>query len=177
MRPTEEASATVAPIDTGNTAPKLDETFFDAEGNPHNLEEALNHGPVLLGIYKSSCQASKSIFPILERIYQRHKDQGLTVYGISQDSPNVTRSFARRYGITFPILIEGETYPISRRFDIFATPTLYFIRSDHTVISSFMGFFREQVIDFANLIATELGTPTSPIIAEDETDIPLFVPG
>jgi peroxiredoxin len=177
MRRAQEASATVAPIDTGNTAPNLDETFLDAEGNPHSIGEALKRGPVLLGIYKSSCQASKSIFPILERMYQRHQDQGLTVFGISQDSPNVTRSFARRYGVTFPLLIEGESYPISRRFDIFATPTLYFIGSDGIVISSIMGFFREQVVEFANLIAGELGVPPSPIIADTETDIPLFVPG
>jgi peroxiredoxin len=167
----------VAPIDTGNTAPKLDETFADAEGNPHNIEESLKRGPILLAIYKSSCQASKTIFPIVERIYQRHRDQGFTVYGVSQDSPNVTRSFARRYGVTFPLLVEGDTYPISRRFDIFATPTLYVIRPDGVVLSSIMGFFREQVNEFATLIATELGAPPEPIIAENETDIPLFVPG
>ncbi len=173
----QEAPTTVAPIDTGNTAPKLDEPFLDAEGNPHTIEAALKRGPVLLGIYKSSCQASKTIFPILERIYLRHNDRGLTVYGVSQDSPNITRSFARRYGITFPLLVEGDGYPISRRFDIFATPTLYFIRPDGVVVSSIMGFFREQVNEFANLIATELGAPAEPIIAEDETDVPLFVPG
>jgi peroxiredoxin len=167
----------VAPIDTGNTAPNLDETFPDADGNPYRIEEALKRGPVLLAIYKSSCQASKTIFPIIERIYQRHQDQGFTVYGVSQDSPNVTRSFARRYGVTFPLLVEGDAYPISRRFDIFATPTLYFIRPDGIVLSSIMGFFREQVIEFATLIATELGAPPEPIVAENETDIPLFVPG
>src|SRR5262245_61696264 len=118
----------VAPIDTGNHAPALTDPIPDADGAPRSIAEALRGGPVLLGIYKSSCQASKTIFPILERLHQRDRDRGLTVFGISQDSPNVTRSFARRYGITFPLLIEGDDYPVSRAFDIFATPTVYLVR-------------------------------------------------
>jgi peroxiredoxin len=167
----------LAPIDTGNTAPKFDESFLDANGTPYSIEEALKHGPLVLGIYKSSCQASKTMFPILERLHQRYGDRGLTVYGVSQDSLNVTRSFARRYGITFPLLIEGEGYPISRAFDIFATPTVYLIRPNGVVLSSIMGFFRDQVNEFANLVAAEIGAPPEPVIAEDESEIPLFVPG
>jgi peroxiredoxin len=167
----------VAPIDTGNHAPDLNLPIADADGAIHNIADALQHGPVLLGIYKSSCQASKTMFPILERFHERYHDRGLTVYGISQDSPNVTRSFARRYGITFPLLVEGNDYPISRRFDIFATPTLYLIRPDGTVASSIMGFFRQQVNEFAATVAAEVGALPEPIIAEDESEIPLFVPG
>jgi peroxiredoxin len=167
----------MAPIDAGEAAPDFPEPILDAEGTAHDLAAALAHGPVLLAIYKSSCQASKTIFPILERIYQRYRDCGLSVFGVSQDSPNVTRSFARRYGVTFPLLVEGDGYPISRKFDIFATPTVYLIRSDGTVVSTIMGFFKEQVNEFASGVAAELGQPAAPIIADDETEIPLFVPG
>jgi peroxiredoxin len=172
-----EASSKVTSIDTSSVAPELDEPFVDAEGATHNIADALQRGPVLLGIYKSSCQASKTMFPILERIHQRYSDRGLTVYGVSQDSPNVTRSFARRAGITFPMLIEGDDFSISNRFNIFATPTVYLIRPDGTIASSIMGFFRDQVNEFAGTVAAELGAPPEPIIAEDESDIPLFVPG
>jgi len=167
----------LAPIDTGNIAPKVDEPFLDANGTPHSIEHALKRGPLVLGIYKSSCQASKTMFPILERLHQRYADRGLIVYGVSQDSPNVTQSFARRYGITFPILVEGEGYPISRGFDIFATPTVYLIRPDGVILSSIMGFLRDQVNEFSNLVAAELGAPPEPVIAENESEIPLFVPG
>jgi peroxiredoxin len=172
-----ETTTKVAPIDTGNHAPALTDPIPDADGTPRRIADALRDGPVLLGIYKSSCQASKTIFPILERLHQRDGARGLTVYGISQDSPNVTRSFARRYGITFPLLVEGEAYPVSRAFDIFATPTVYLVRPDGTVASSIMGFFRDQVNEFAATVANELGVPPEPIIAEDETEVPLFVPG
>jgi peroxiredoxin len=167
----------VTPLDAGDQAPDLNISIPDAGGETRMIADALRRGPVLLGIFKSSCQASKSMFPILERVYQRYHDHGLTVYGVSQDSPTVTRSFARRYGITFPLLVEGDNYPVSRRFDIFATPTVYLIRPDGTVVSSIMGFFREQVNDYARTIAAEVGATPEPIIGDDETEIPLFVPG
>lgn len=167
----------MAPIDPGDKAPDLNLPIPDADGVPRDIAEALQHGPVLLGIYKSSCQASKTMLPILERFYQRYHVSGLAVYGVSQDSPNVTRSFARRYGISFPLLIEGDEYPISRRLDIFATPTVYLIRPDGAVVSSIMGFFRDQINEFAITVASEIGVPPEPIIAADESEIPLFVPG
>jgi peroxiredoxin len=167
----------VAPIDTGDVAPDFPEPIPDAEGAPRDVAAAVRSGPVLLGIYKSSCQASKTIFPILERLHQRYAGRGLAVFGIAQDSPNVTRSFARRYGITFPLLIEGDDYPVSRRFDIFATPTVFLIQQGGAVASSIMGFFREQVNEFAGSVAAAVGQPPEPIIGDDETDVPLFVPG
>ena len=69
---------------------------------------ALAKGPVLIGIYKSSCQASKAMFPFLQRLADRYGDKGLSVFGIAQDSANITRSFARRLDLTFPILVEGR---------------------------------------------------------------------
>ena len=167
----------MAPLDTGALAPALDAEISDAEGRPHRISAALQRGPVLLGIYKSSCAASKTMFPILERLHQRYGPVGLTVLGVAQDSANITRSFARRYGITFPLLVEGEAYPISRLFDIFATPTVYLIRPDGRIVFSAMGFFREQVNQLGEAIAAEFGLPPEPVVRDEERDIPFFVPG
>src|SRR5688572_29503599 len=94
------------------TSPPLDLTFPDSEGGEHSIQVALTTGPVLLGIYKSSCAASKVMLPMLQRIQWAHETDGLTTFGVAQDSPNITRSFARRYGIDVPILIEGSEYPL-----------------------------------------------------------------
>ena len=79
----------------GQKAPFPDGEFNDAEGQAHELSRAPGDGPLLLGIYKSSCASSKQMFPFLERLHQRHSGDGLTVLGISQGSANSTRSFAR----------------------------------------------------------------------------------
>ena len=95
-------------IEQGQQAPLPSAEFNDAEGQAHDLKHIAANGPLLMGIYKSSCASSKQMFPFLERLNARHSADGLTVLGISQDSANITRSFARRYGITFPLLLEGD---------------------------------------------------------------------
>ena len=109
-------------IEQGQQAPLPDQDFADAEGADHNLKGLLESGPLLLGIYKSSCASSKQMFPFLERLNERYAGDGLTVRGVAQDSANITRSFARRYGISFPMLLDEGDYPISRAFDIIGHP-------------------------------------------------------
>lgn len=167
----------MAPIEAEQPAPVIDIELRDAEGAVRTIDGALSAGPVVLGIYKSSCQGSKAMFPMLERLHKRYSDKGLTVLGVAQDSANVTRSFARRYGITFPIIIDPDNYTISRAFDIFATPTVFLIRPDGTVAATIMGFFKEQVNQFAASVAEALGLPDEPLTSEEETDVPMFVPG
>lgn len=167
----------MAAIAAGETAPVLNESLAAADGADHNLAEAMARGPVLLAIYKSSCQASKTFFPFLERLHQRHAAAGLTVFGVSQDSANVTRSFARRYGVTFPILIEPAGYPVSHAFDIVATPTVYLIRSDGTVAATTMGYFKGPVNEFGAAVAAAVGAEATPLVTDADAGVPVFVPG
>ena len=162
---------------TGEHAPIPETSFTDAEGIEQDLSQLLASGPLLVGIYKSSCASSKQMFPFLERIYQRHKDRGLQVIGVAQDSANITRSFARRYGITFPIVIEGDSYPISRGFDIAATPTVFLIARDGDVSYTTMGFMKPGIDTLANAVADALGLPHEPLVTDADGEVPMFVPG
>ena len=167
----------MAAVEVGAAAPRLDAPLADAEGRSHVVAEALRRGPVLLGIYKSSCQASKTMLPFLERLRQRYADTPLTVLGVSQDSPNITRSFARRYGLAFPILVEPEDYPVSRGFDIMATPTVYLVRPDGTVAYTTMGFFKATVDELGDAVAAALDQAPTPLVTEADAEVPMFVPG
>ena len=161
----------------GERAPLPQTSFTDAEGIEQNLSELLASGPVLLGIYKSSCASSKQMFPLLERIYQRYRDHGLRVVGVAQDSANITRSFARRYGVTFPLVIEGDDYPISQAFDIAATPTVFLITPNGDVTYTTMGFMKPGLDALGDAVADALGRPHEPLITEADGDVPMFVPG
>jgi len=161
----------------GQKAPFPDGAFDDAEGQPHDLSRAAANGPLLLGIYKSSCASSKQMFPILERLNERHRGDGLAVIGISQDSANITRSFARRYGITFPLVLEGDDYPISRAFDIMATPTVFVIEPDGNVAYVTMGFMKPALDALGDAVADALGKPHQALVTSDDADLPMFVPG
>jgi thiol-disulfide isomerase/thioredoxin len=165
------------PLEAGNMAPELDDAFPDHDGVLHTISADLQRGPVVIGLYKSSCAASKAMMPLLNRIADRYGNDGLTVYGVAQDSPNVTRSFIRRTGVSYPILVEGDDYPISRAFDIFATPTVYVIDKNGEITYTTMGFLREQVNDIAAAAAAAVGREAEPIVSANEEDIPRFVPG
>ena len=165
------------PLEAGAKAPQIETDYPDNDGEPHNLVKVLEKGPMVLGIYKSSCAASKAMMPVLNRIEDAYGEQGATVIGVAQDSPNVTKSFKRRTGTDYTILIEGDDYPISREFDIFATPTVYVIDKDGTITYTTMGFMRNQVNDIGNAVADILGVDRVEIVSDKDDEIPAFVPG
>lgn len=165
------------PLEAGNAAPPLTTPYPDQGGTEHTIAGRLKDGPVVIGLYKSSCAASKAMMPLLNRLQDRYGEHGLSVFGVGQDSANVTKSFIRRSGVEYPVLIEGEEYPLSRAFDIFATPTVYVIDKDGQITYSTMGFLRDQVNDIAAAAAAALGLDAEPIVGDDEDDIPRFVPG
>lgn len=167
-------------LQAGEPAPSILKTPFpDSEGAEWVLADLLQQGPLLIGIYKSSCGASKAMMPVLNRFVDRYGVFGLQVAGLAQDSPNVTRSFIRRSGgFDYPVLIEGDEYPVSIAFDIFATPTVYVIRQDGTIAYTTMGFLRVQMEELSRAVADVLGVAYQPIIHEEvDEEIPLFVPG
>ncbi|HET9661773.1 MAG TPA: TlpA disulfide reductase family protein [Thermomicrobiales bacterium] len=167
-------------LQAGDPAPSiLSMPYPDTDGNELVLAHLLQQGPLLIGIYKSSCGASKAMMPILNRFVDRYGVFGLQVAGVAQDSANVTRSFIRRSGgLDYPVLLEGDEYPVSIAFDIFATPTLYLIRQNGTIAYTTMGFLRVQLEEISRAVADVLGVGYQPIIHEEvDEEIPLFVPG
>lgn len=164
-------------VEQGQIAPLPDKSFSDAEGTEHDLRDLLQSGPLLIGLYKSSCASSKQMFPFLERLHERYAGQGLHVLGVSQDSENITRSFARRYGITFPILVEGSDYPISREFGIAATPTIFLVTPDERVAYTTMGFMKPALDLMGDTVADTVGAAHEPLVTAADEAVPMFVPG
>lgn len=163
------------PIEIGSQAPTF--TLSDAaEGVQYRLDDAVRRGPVVLAIYKSSCQASKTAMPVLDRLARAYPAERLTVWGIAQDSANVTRSFARRYGITFPILVDEDDYAVSRAYDIPETPTVVLIGSDGVVRWQSSGFDKAAMAELSQRVAELLGVPPVDVLAGSE-DVPERVPG
>jgi peroxiredoxin len=162
-------------VDIGKEAPAI--ALPDAaEAMVHDLADALKNGPAIIGIYKSSCQASKTMFTMLQRLRLAYPEDRLTIWGVAQDSSNVTRSFARRTGVTFPILVEGNEYPISREYGIEATPTVYLINQEGKVVWQAMGFQKPAMDELSTKIAELLGMETVDVTSGTD-DIPNWVPG
>lgn len=162
-------------IAIGDTAPAV-QLPDAAEGTEYSLADALNSGPAIIGIYKSSCEASKTMFRMLEQVRQTYQDDRLTVLGVAQDSPNVTRSFIRRIGLSFPILVEGDEYPVSKEYGIEATPTVFLIDQSGNVVWQGMGFQKDALNELSDKIAELLDDDAKDVFAGVD-DVPGWVPG
>ncbi len=112
-------------LDIGQDAP--DFTLVDAKGDSHRLADALAGGPVVLAFMKTSCGTCTLAFPYLERLHQAYPTDRWKIWGICQDPARAVESFAGQTGVTFPMLIDGDHFPVSQAYDPPATPTIFFV--------------------------------------------------
>src|SRR5689334_265566 len=110
-------------LNVGDRAPKLDLVVSDSEGIQTTLNDLANGGALLLVLLKTSCKSCKIGLPFASTLAKRLGNVPLAIVAISQDSPNVTRSFKRRYEVDLPFVIDNDPYPLSEAYEIEATPS------------------------------------------------------
>lgn len=114
------------------------------EGGEVTLSELTTAGPVLLAFFKVSCPVCQLTFPFLNRI---HSPARLPVYGISQNSPQDTRDFNRRFGITLPVLLDTEEsgFPVSNAFGISTVPTMFLVEPGGAISRVIEGWRKSDI--------------------------------
>jgi peroxiredoxin len=131
-----------AVLEAGARAPSF--RLKNLDGAMVSLEELLSRGPALLAFYKISCPVCQLTFPYLERLAG---GSGIQIVGISQDDIAATQGFNRRFGITFPTLLDqaSESYPASNAFGITNVPTLFLVEPDGHIASAVSGFSKRDL--------------------------------
>jgi peroxiredoxin len=133
-------------LTTGVKAPAF--TLDDLAGGQRSLKAILEHGPVLLALYKISCPVCQLTLPYLDRIAAGGAKSGsLQVIGISQDDERATRRFLKSYGISMPTLLDREEdeYPVSNAFGISHVPSLFLVETDGTISLTVGGFCKRDL--------------------------------
>jgi len=95
---------------TGTVAP--DFTARDVDGQTFRLSDHLGKEVVLLDFWSTFCEPCKAEFPHLGAMYQKDKARGLLVVGVSMDGPESVAdvpAFVKRYGISFPVVIDDDS--------------------------------------------------------------------
>jgi peroxiredoxin len=130
-------------LDAGDRAPDFE--LRTLSGASESLKGVLARGPALLAFFKVSCPVCQFTFPFLERIYQHGGP--VQFFGVSQDDLPATEEYNRRYGITFPTLLDeaGKGYPVSNAFGITTVPSLYLVEPDGTISWAVSGFSKQAV--------------------------------
>jgi len=149
-------------------APPFDLPTMD--GSKFSLQEALSRGPVLAIFFKVSCPTCQYALPYFERIYKTYGGKRLTIIGISQNEKPDTGAFSKKYGITFPILLDDtKTYPVSNAYGLTNVPTAFWISEDATVEISSVGWVRKEFEEMASKAASATGDAPKPVFQPIET--------
>jgi peroxiredoxin len=161
-------------IVAGNIAPGFSLKSFD--GKEYSLDTLMQRGPVVAAFFKISCPVCQFTFPFLERLNKRYGGEGVTFLGISQDDARSTKKFAQEYGLTFPILIDEEGYPVSNAYGLTNVPTIFLIHTDGSVKVSSLGFDRKDLEAIAASLAERKTIGLTPLFRPDEV-VPANKPG
>ena len=160
-------------IVTGNKAPGFSLRALD--NKEYALGKLMDRGPVVVAFFKISCPVCQFTFPFLERLYKRYGN-GAAFLGISQDDAQSTKEFAQEYGVTFPVLIDTEGYPVSNAYGLTNVPTIFLIDTDGTVKVSCTGFERNDLERIARELSEKRKIALTPLFRPDEV-IPDSKPG
>ena len=133
------ASIPAGAVEEGDPAPDFTLASIH-EGQPAISLSALAGKVVYIDFWASWCAPCLTSLPLYNDIYNRYRDQGLEVLGITVDDPiEDGLEFLADVQLDFPIPAdpEGEVMDL---YSVFGMPTSYLIDRDGTVTLVHMGF-------------------------------------
>ena len=118
----------------GQPAPNF--TLPALAGKPVTLDQ-LRGRPVVVNFWATWCEPCKQEMPALEAATKSHP--GLTVLGLDDAEPaEKVRSFVQEYGLTYPILLDGDS-AVQQEYRIIGEPTSIFVDSSGIVRAIYLG--------------------------------------
>ena len=79
--------------------------------------------------------------------YEKYQEDGFIVLSVSvKESNSDVDKFIARYGLSYPFLMDS-TGNISRDYNVYTTPTTYFVNPDGVIAGILPGVVNQQWID------------------------------
>ena len=111
---------------------------------------------VVLNFWATWCVPCAAELPHLQRIYEEYRDQGMVVLAIAMDGPESIANVgphARRYGLSFPVLLDEETRVVGVYNPKRAAPFTVLIGRDGVVAKTREGYTAGDEIEVEAEIA------------------------
>jgi peroxiredoxin len=124
----------------GPAAPKsaapLNFTLKDMNGHDVRLAD-FKGKPLIVNFWATWCGPCLLETPELIELYEKYREQGLTIVGISvDDTPAEVQKFAAAYKVTYPLLIGRDREDVATAFGLGdGIPVSVLIRYDGTVLT------------------------------------------
>lgn len=115
-------------LKAGTPAPDFQLSSLDGGGE---LSLTALRGRRVLVVFSSPhCEPCNELAPRLEKLHRKRPE--LEVVMISNGEPDENRAKAKQHGLTFPVALQ-QSWAISRRYAIFATPAAYLIDQEGVI--------------------------------------------
>jgi cytochrome c biogenesis protein CcmG/thiol:disulfide interchange protein DsbE len=110
--------------------------------------ESLRGKAVVINFWASWCDPCKKETPMLQEAYERYRDDGLVIVGIDYDDfKGDARAFAKRYGVTYPLVHDRDKSTVKRYGVVGVPETLFVDREGKLVGERVVGELEEGQLD------------------------------
>ncbi|HET6516119.1 MAG TPA: TlpA disulfide reductase family protein [Thermodesulfovibrionales bacterium] len=116
-------------------------TLTDLQGTKVSLS-GFRGKVVLLEFWATWCPPCRESIPELNRLYDKYRDKGLTVIGISMDKggdvSSTVGSFMKEQGVVYPVLIDDGK--VSALYGVTSIPAMFIVDKEGKMVKKFVGF-------------------------------------
>ena len=163
-------------LEAGVKAPEIELQSLD--GYKFSLKEAREKGPVVAAFFKVSCPVCQMAAPYLDRIFKAYEQNGkFTFVGVSQDNAADTLAFNKRFGVTFPVLLDpAGKYPASNAYGLTNVPTTFLISQESKIEFSTVSWSKADMEQLNRRLAMLSNVPVTQVFQPGEK-VAEFKPG
>ena len=101
---------------------------------------------------------------------------GWQLWSVCQDDPRRAASYAEKFALAHPVLLDGAELEVSRLYDPPSTPALYLIGGDGRIEFTSEGFAKDDLNEIGRRIADLAGSKAVDIAVADDGN-PALKPG
>ena len=111
----------------------------DLSGTTVKLESYRGH-PVLIDFWATWCGPCIYSVPMVQKLYERHKDRGFVVLGLNMDDdPSGVYAFTQRMKLTYPILYAGNS-AVPASYGLEGLPLFILVDAEGNIVRRYDGF-------------------------------------
>jgi len=120
-------------------------TLISIDGEEYSLT-ALKGNVILVDFWATWCPPCRSSIPVFMSLYDKYKDQGFIVLGISNESKATLLQYRDDNNVNYPILIDNQD--VMQAYGVRSIPNMYIFNKEGKIAKHQVGFSPEMEVGF-----------------------------